>query len=163
MNSGTSHMTFPSRPTSPLAVITLLFFATASADVNVPAYPPQRDGISPAVATLNVNVDMLSHGATIYQDNCNNCHGDRGVGGGELWAQLSAKPKDLTAPALMNYFSDMELATIIQYGGFEMPAHPHIRGDDLIALVAFVRSLSHADLREIELHSLSQKSWVIRW
>lgn len=155
-----SHMPLPLRLFRPLFVVTLLMCTSVGADIDVPVYPPQRDGTSPAVVTLNVNADMLQHGANIYLDSCKICHGDRGAGGGELWAQLNAKPKDLSTPVLMNYFSDMELATIIKYGGFEMPAHPHIRGDDLIALVAYVRSLSHADLREIELHSLSQKSVI---
>jgi len=149
---------FPLRTISTLSVAILLINTIAIADVDIPAYPPQRDGTAPAVATLNVSAAMLQHGATLYQKNCKSCHGDSGAGGGELRSELSAKPKDLREPALMNYFSDMELASVIQYGGFEMPAHPHIRGDDLIDLVVFVRSLSYADLREIELHSLSQKS-----
>ena len=130
------------------------------ADESFPVYPPQRDGISPAVATLNVDAQMLAQGAAIYRDNCGACHGSDGAGGGELWHGLAAKPKDLRKPDLMNHLSDMELASIVQFGGFEMPAHPFIGGDDLIALVAFVRSFSYPDLREIELQPLSQESVV---
>ena len=135
-----------------------LIGATALADERTPVYPPQRDGISPAVATLNVDARMLARGAAVYKDYCSACHGPGGAGGGERWPELVAKPKDLRDPNLMNRHSDLALASIVQFGGFEMPAHPHLRGDDLIALVAFVRSLSYPDLREIELHPLSQES-----
>lgn len=123
-----------------------------------PAYPPQREGIAPAVATLNVDASMLDRGAIVYQQNCSACHGETGAGGGALWSGLNAKPQDLRDPGRMDRHSDMALAHVIQYGGFEMPAHPHIRGDVMIDLVAFVRSLSHPDVREIELHPLSQGS-----
>ena len=132
--------------------------AAAAAGQEDPVYPPQREGISPAVATLNVDPALLKDGASIYLSNCTACHGADGTGGGALWPTLDSKPKDLRNRAVMNHHSDMELATIVQFGGFEMPAHPYIRGGDLIALVAYVRSLSHPDLREIELHPLSQES-----
>ena len=148
----------PARAKFALAAFGCLLSATLAADESLPVYPPQRDGISPAVATLNVDAQMLVQGAAIYRDNCSTCHGSDGAGGGELWPGLVAKPKDLRNPDLMNHLSDLDLASIVQFGGFEMPAHPFIRGDDLIALVAFVRSFSYPDLREIELHPLSQES-----
>ncbi len=123
-----------------------------------PVYPPPREGLAPAVATLNVDARMLERGASIYEQNCSACHGVDGAGGGELWTDLSAKPKDLRDSELMNPLSDMALAAIVQFGGFEMPAFPTIRGDDLIALVSHVRSLSYPDLREIELQPLAQDS-----
>ena len=75
-----------------------------------------------------------------------------------LWADLSEKPKNLRDVALMNPLSDMRLADVVRYGGFEMPAFADIRGERLIALVAHVRSLSFPDLREIELQPLTQGS-----
>lgn len=149
-------------PTGRLMVLAVfatgLFFAAEAASQQDPVYPPQREGISPAVATLNVDPEMLKHGADMYLANCITCHGADGAGGGALWPGLVAKPKDLQNPDLMNQHSDMGLASIVQFGGFEMPAYPYIRGGDLIALVAYVRSLSHPGLKEIELHPLSQES-----
>ena len=121
-----------------------------------PAYPPRREGIAPAVATLNVDADMLRRGAATYRENCSACHGASGAGGGAQWAEMGAKPRDLSSPEVMNSHSDMAVARLVQYGGFEMPSFPHIRGDRMIDLVAFVRSLSYADIREVELHPLSQ-------
>lgn len=138
------------------AVSLLIFFAANALGQNQAAYPPPRVGISPAVATLNVDAELLAKGEKTFYAKCIACHGKDGAGGGDLWAGLSAKPIDLREPAIMDRHSDMQLATIIEFGGFEMPASPEIRGQDLIALVAFVRSLSKPNLREIELHPLSQ-------
>lgn len=121
-----------------------------------PVYPPQREGIAPAVAPLNVGREMLQRGAQLYTTNCATCHGEDGRGSGPLSAGLSEKPKDLSDPALMNDLSDFDIANVIRYGGFEMPAFPQVRGIDLVSLAAYVRSLSHPDIGEIELHPLSQ-------
>ena len=121
-------------------------------------YPPPRDGISPAVATLNVDASMLGRGAMSFRKNCSTCHGADGAGGGALWPGLQAKPNDLRNPGVMNRLADMELARIVQYGGFEMPAQPGMQRGELIALVAFVRSLSYPDVGEIELHPLTAQT-----
>ena len=124
---------------------------------DIPVYPPPRDGIAPAVASLVLNTMMLERGGDLYRNQCTSCHGDQGQGDGPLARDLSTKPKDQTDPRMMNYLSDMDLANYVRYGGFEMPAHPNIRGDDLVSLVAFVRSLSYPDVRDIELQPLSQQ------
>ncbi len=143
-------------------ILTLVFsfsFAWANAaGQSLPSYPPPREGIAPAVATLNVDSDMLTTGAAVFAERCSTCHGADGAGGGALWSELSEKPKDLRDASLMNPLSDMRLANIVSYGGFEMPAFADIRGKRLIALVAFVRSLSIPKLREIELQPLTQGS-----
>ena len=122
------------------------------------SYPPPREGIAAAVATLNVDSQMLDTGAAIFAEQCSGCHGTDGSGNGPLRADLSAKPKNLRDAALMNPLSDMRLADVVRYGGFEMPAFSAIRGERLIALTAYVRSLSFPDLREIELQPLTQGS-----
>jgi len=139
-----------------LLVFGLIFSVTDIAAEIIPNYPPNRDGTAPAIATLNVTLEMLEYGEKLYKDNCVSCHGIQGHGKGSLSPYLMTKPKNLSEARSMNYISDMDLANFIRYGGFEMPAHPHIQGNDLIALVAFVRSLSYSDLREIELHPLAQ-------
>lgn len=142
-----------------------LIFAVLLATLIAPAiavgqaassYPPPREGIAAAVATLNVDAAMLETGAATFAERCSGCHGTDGSGSGPLWADLSEKPKDLRDAALMNPLSDMRLADVVRYGGFEMPAFADIRGERLIALIAYVRSLSFLDLREIELQPLMQ-------
>ncbi len=56
----------------------------------------------------------------------------------------------------MDGMTDMELARRIQAGGFDMPAFSELRGEDLTAVVGFVRSLSRPDTRGVELHGLAQ-------
>jgi alcohol dehydrogenase (cytochrome c) len=56
----------------------------------------------------------------------------------------------------MDRLTDMEIADVVEHGGFKMPAIPAVRGDDLVAVVAFVRSLSHSDIRVVELHAIVQ-------
>ncbi len=129
--------------------------AVARPQADTQTYPPPRHGIAPAVATLNVDDAMLERGAQSYLRHCSACHGADGSGGGERWPELAAKPDDLRDAHGMNRLSDMDLVRLVLYGGFEMPALPGLQRDELIALIAFVRSLSHANLREIELHPLS--------
>ena len=118
-------------------------------------YPPPREGIAPAVATLNVDAAMLGRGAEGFRRHCSSCHGADGAGGGALWLELTAKPNDLRDAEIMNRLSDMDIARIVRHGGFEMPPLPGMHRDELIALVAFTRSLSHPFLMEIELHPLT--------
>ncbi|MCY4566110.1 MAG: PQQ-binding-like beta-propeller repeat protein [Gammaproteobacteria bacterium] len=135
-----------------------LLGATLSLHAAPEIYPPPREGIEPAVATLNVDASMLHRGAGSYRHNCSACHGADGAGGGALWSELTAKPNDLRDPAAMSRLSDMDIARVIQYGGFEMPPLPAIQREELIALAAFVRSLSYPDLQEIELHPLTGRT-----
>lgn len=139
-------------------VLSCLFAWANAAGQSQSSYPPPREGIAPAVATLNVDSNMLNTGAALFAERCSSCHGPDGTGGGALWPDLAEKPKNLRDAALMNPLSDMRLANVVRYGGFEMPAFADIRGQRLIALVAFVRSLSYPNLREIELQPLVQGS-----
>ena len=139
-------------------VLVGLLGATLSLHAAPEIYPPLREGIEPAVATLNVDAPMLQRGAGSYRRNCSACHGADGAGGGALWSELTAKPNDLREPAVMGRLSDMDLARVIQYGGFEMPPLPGIQREELVALVAYVRSLSYPDLQEVELHPLTGRT-----
>lgn len=151
-------MTAALRVVTMSAVLAAAVPAAAQVEQPPPAYPPARVGIAPAVATLNVDADLLKRGEFLYRDDCRDCHGDDGAGGGSLFEQIDQKPRDLGDPQVMNRYSDMQLASLVQYGGFAMPPHPHIRANDLVALVAFVRSMSQPELREVELQPLSQAS-----
>lgn len=75
------------------------------------------------------------------------CHGESGRGDGPGAGVLKPPPRDHTDHAYMSTLSDQEIGDIIKMGGAMkgkpgMPSHPQINGNDLSALVAYVRSLS---------------------
>ena len=65
-------------------VLVGLLGATLSLHAAPEIYPPLREGIEPAVATLNVDAPMLQRGAGSYRRNCSACHGADGAGGGAV-------------------------------------------------------------------------------
>ncbi|MDP3720311.1 MAG: cytochrome c [Acidobacteriota bacterium] len=86
-------------------------------------------------------------GRELYKANCVACHGESGKGDGPGAGVLKPPPRDHTDRAYMSTLPDQEVAEIIRVGGAingkpGMPSHPQISGDDLAALVAYVRSLS---------------------
>jgi mono/diheme cytochrome c family protein len=86
-------------------------------------------------------------GRQIYKANCVACHGETGKGDGPGAGVLKPPPRDHTDRAYMSSLSDKEIGDIIKMGGAIkgkplMPSHPQIAGDDLAALVGYVRSLS---------------------
>lgn len=98
-------------------------------------------------AAPTVTPAMLETGRSIYKANCVACHGVGGKGDGPGAGVLKPPPADHTDREFMSKLTDEEIAKVIQMGGAIkgrplMPSHPQIRGDDMTALVAYVRSLS---------------------
>ena len=90
---------------------------------------------------------MLERGREIYKANCVPCHGASGKGDGPGAGVLKPPPRDHTDRAYMSTLTDKQIADVIQMGGAIkgrplMPSHPQIRGADMDALVAHVRSLA---------------------
>jgi cytochrome c oxidase cbb3-type subunit 3 len=107
-------------------------------DSATPAAAPARAAVTPA---------MLEAGRSIYKANCVACHGETGKGDGPGAGVLKPPPRDHTDGTYMNTMTDEDLAKVIKMGGAIkgrplMPSHPQIRGADMDALVAYVRSLS---------------------
>jgi PQQ-dependent dehydrogenase (methanol/ethanol family) len=128
--------------------------AAVPALADEPAGRPHREG--PAPPTISVTAAMLDRGQVIYESRCTVCHGGDGAGlvvGGQ---GPEMTPPDLRDAGFMATRSDPEIANIIQYGGFRMPAFPQVRGDDLVALVARIRSLSWPQVRSVDLQLLAQ-------
>jgi mono/diheme cytochrome c family protein len=99
-----------------------------------------------APPSTKVTAALLERGAGIYKANCVPCHGPLGKGDGPSAATLDPKPRDHTNRTYMDGISDQQIANTIVQGGAprypNMPSHPHIHGEDLVAVVAHVRTLS---------------------
>lgn len=115
--------------------------------------PPRRGSLPPLVP---IDPAALERGRAIYARECTTCHGASGRGDGPAAAGLPVKLADQTSFRFMDGLRDSEIAHKVQAGGFQMPAFAHIRGDDLVALVGFVRSLSRREIRGVELHAVAQ-------
>lgn len=102
---------------------------------------------------------MLERGQAVYKMNCVPCHGPGGKGDGPSAATLNPKPRDHTNPEIMDALTDRRIADTVQKGGIisgypNMPSSPHIRGEDIVALVAFVRSLHRDTVESVDLEGL---------
>ena len=112
------------------------------------AESPEADGKTAAApAAAKVSPAMLEKGAGIYKANCTPCHGEGGKGDGPAAGIYKPPPRDHTDLSYMSTLTDEDIAKVIQMGGAirgkpTMPSNPQIRGEDMEALVAFVRSLS---------------------
>ena len=112
------------------------------------ASPDTTAAKTPApAATAGVSPAVLDRGAALYKANCVACHGETGKGDGPGAGVLKPPPRDHTNRPYMSTLSDKDIGDIVKMGGAMkgkplMPSHPQISGDDLSALVAYVRSLS---------------------
>lgn len=98
-------------------------------------------------APAKVSHETIEQGEDIYEANCIACHGKTGKGDGPAAGVLKPPPRDHTDRAYMDTLTDDDLKKVIVMGGAIkgrplMPSHPQLRGKDLDALVAYVRSLS---------------------
>lgn len=103
-----------------------------------------------------VTTAMLEAGEANYQRACAPCHGTTGRGDGP--AAVAMKPRNHTDAAVMNELSDAAIARVIQRGGAEqdmpyMPAQPNFRGEELLELVAYVRSLHRDEVPRLEIEA----------
>ena len=94
--------------------------------------------------------EVIERGEEIYKANCVACHGEGGRGDGPAAGVLKPPPRDHTDKGYMSTLTDDDLKKVIVMGGAIkgrplMPSHPQLRGSDLDALVAFVRSLSEGE------------------
>ena len=112
--------------------------------------------VAQAPAVIRVDDAMLARGRALYATHCIACHGDDGRGVVVGSGGAETRPPDLTDAAFMNARSDALIARGVQFGGFRMPAFPALRGDDLVAVTAWVRSLSRSPLDTVALQHLAQ-------
>lgn len=103
-----------------------------------------------AAVTHTVTPSMLARGRKIYLRDCAPCHGREGKGDGPSAAVLDPKPRDHSDGTHMDKLTDQRIADTVSMGGViggypNMPSIPHISGDDMVALIAYFRTLGHAE------------------
>jgi mono/diheme cytochrome c family protein len=108
---------------------------------------------------VSVTPELLSEGRRAYRKYCVQCHGYNGRGDGPSAQALEPPPRDHTNAEVMDPISDVILAETIVYGGVGrgfpgMPAFPLTAGDELVALVAYVRSLSHPGVSSVDVSGI---------
>jgi mono/diheme cytochrome c family protein len=140
----------------------VLAFVVATAVV-VAGCAPGDDAPDPESSSgaVEVTPELLARGAETYKANCVPCHGPGGRGDGPSAATLKPPPRDHTNPELMETLSDKRIAETVRMGGIisgypNMPASPHLRGEELVGLVAFVRSLHREEVESVDLEGVGQ-------
>lgn len=75
---------------------------------------------------------------------CLDCHGRTGDGHGPLSAQFDPPPRNFTCADTVRDIPDGQLFWIIRFGspGTAMPAHPHLRDEQVWQIVAYLRELA---------------------
>ena len=106
----------------------------------------ESDTSSPK-ASRAASPEALAKGRSLYKSTCAPCHGDGGKGDGPAGKIFKPRPQDHTDPKYMDTLTDEDMTKTIQMGGAlkgkpSMPSNPQIKGDEMKALVAYVRSLS---------------------
>jgi mono/diheme cytochrome c family protein len=100
--------------------------APAQAAPNAPvqtvhAYKPTaEDAARPNPMKFTTN--SVARGKRVYNTQCAMCHGDTGLGDGDVAKDINAKPPDFTNPATLKERTDGELFAIIGAGSGLMPA-----------------------------------------
>jgi len=89
---------------------------------------------------------LLEQGQGVYMVNCAPCHGETGRGDGPAAATLNPPPRNHSNSEYMDQLTDQKIADTVRMGGIisgypNMPSSPHIRGTDVVALIAHVRAL----------------------
>lgn len=87
-------------------------------------------------------------GERLYIQNCAACHGVTGRVVGPLIVERDAWPRYLADPAGMSALTDDYLRSLVRAGGLHwnlsgaMPAYPHLKEEEVQALIAHVRALA---------------------
>jgi len=85
----------------------------------------------------------LADGKQIYQQHCENCHGENGDGKGQKAPELSTAPTDFTDAQKMNGLTDGELFWQTTKGRQPMPAfEDKLNPDQRWEVVDFIRTFA---------------------
>ena len=99
-------------------------------------------------AGRKLSPEMIAKGHGTYKATCAPCHGDTGKGDGPASKIFKPPPRDHTDAEYMDTITDEDMVKTINFCGAlkgkpAMPSHPAIRGEEMTALIAYVRTLSH--------------------
>jgi mono/diheme cytochrome c family protein len=133
-----------------LATATILLFACGGGGEKAKSEDPN------APKVFEITDTLLATGQNTYKLNCVPCHGPLGKGDGPSAAGLNPKPRDHSNGEYMSKLTDDMIGETVKMGGVirgypNMPSSPHIKGEEMAALIAFVRRLSDQERKQIEL------------
>ena len=140
--------------------IRVLFVALGVASgVACGAGEPSQAAPEAAATEIAVDADVIAAGRRSYRKYCAQCHGYSGKGDGTSAAHLDPPPRDHTDATVMGPINDRLIAETIRFGGADrgfpgMPAFLKIPTDEVVSLVAYVRSLSNPDVVAIDVGDL---------
>ncbi len=96
----------------------------------------QRWDVVAYAISLSMSQDTLDQGKTVFEANCQSCHGAHGEGAGGI-------PGWIDKPGTLAALSITDMATVIQTGNGEMPSFASsLSQDQITAAAEYVRSLS---------------------
>lgn len=105
----------------------------------------------PGLAAPNYDVELtaenIEKGKALYKINCAPCHGATGHGDGPAAATLNPKPRNHTDKKYMETLTNEHIFKTIKQGGGQygfpgMPANPQLKDNDILEVIAFIRSIA---------------------
>jgi len=125
-----------SRVIAPLMAALVVSFCLADEEWRVPKRAAR------VANPITADAESLAAGKTVYQKQCQSCHGRSGKGDGPGAADLKVRPSDLSDSAVWNQ-SDGELFRKITEGKRPMPAFRKMLTDEQRwHVVNFIRTLA---------------------
>lgn len=121
--------------------LTILGVGAACVILGVGLFIDAVNGTINANASAPTNLARATPGQLVYQQNCQACHGEKGLGDGPGAAALPVKPFDLTT----HFFQHDEayhFQTILNGRGYMPSFGPRLSQDQIIDVVAYVRLLA---------------------
>jgi mono/diheme cytochrome c family protein len=135
-----------------VAAALFIFWARLSAAQQAqpaPAQAPAAHSTKPTPADaarpnpMKFTENSVKRGKHVYETQCSMCHGDAGVGDGDVAKDMNAKPPDFTNAATLKSLTDGELFAIIGSGSGVMPGQGERMKDyHKWDVINYLRSLS---------------------
>jgi mono/diheme cytochrome c family protein len=136
------------KPATPTAVNAVV---GESGWLNPEEFPPQKGGIIPPVdpkSLLEPSAALVTHGKTLYESNCIQCHGARGNGDGPAANTMNPKPRNFaSSEGWKNGAAAPGIFKTLTEGikGTSMAGFEYLSRKDRMALVHYVQSLGKFD------------------